>query len=165
MNALLRLILATMILVVGTNNSLYAKSKKDMPACEVEVANIGERGQLVLRVWCFAKKASDIKDSEYLEGAIRQVLFQGIQDSGRMKGRGPIVKDGYANHEDYFNDFFAQSKYKNFVKISAGGYVNSGNLIKIGKLYKVGKIVIVNLDELRSSLETDKIIKSLSDGF
>lgn len=165
MNALLRLILATMILVVGTNNSLYAKSKKDMPSCEVEVANIGERGQLVLRVWCFAKKATDIKDDEYLEGAIRQVLFQGIPDTGRMKGHSSLVKDGYANHADYFNDFFAQSKYKNYARISAGGYVNTGNLVKIGKLYKVGKIVVVNLDKLRASLEADNIIKSLSDGF
>lgn len=136
-----------------------------MPEYEVEVANIGERGQLVLRVWCFAKKASDINDNKYLEGAIRQVIFHGIQDSGRMKGRAPLVKDDYANHEAYFNDFFAQSKYKKYAKISARGYVNSGNLIKIGKFYKIGKIVVVNLDALRSSLETDKIIKSLSDGF
>lgn len=131
---------------------------------EVEIAEIGSPGTLVLRVWCYSKKPK-VADELFRANAIRGILFKGLEDSGRMKGRKALVTDGYESHKDYFDSFFKNSLYNNYTRIAMDGYVEQSNLVKVNKYYKIAKIVVVSFDSLRKQLENDKIIRGLTSGF
>ena len=142
----------------------FAKEKADDNRYEIEMAEVGEPGTLVVKVWCYNKKPQISEDVAKMN-AIKGVLFKGVSDSGRMKGRKALVEDGYENHKDYFDDFFNDGKYLNYTRVALNNYVEQNSLIKVGKLYKIGKIVLISYNELRKQLETDKVIKGLNYGF
>ena len=141
-----------------------AKDKIDGNRYEIEMAEVGEPGALVVKVWCYNKKPQISEDVAKMN-AIKGVLFKGVSDSGRMKGRKALVEDGYDNHKDYFDDFFKEGKYANYSRVALNNYVEQNSLIKVGKLYKIGKIVVISYNDLRKRLEEDKIIKGLNYGF
>ena len=141
-----------------------AKDKIDDNRYEIEMAEVGEPGTLVVKVWCYNKKPQISEDVAKMN-AIKGVLFKGVSDSGRMKGRKALVEDGYDNHKDYFDDFFKEGKYANYSRVALNNYVEQNILIKVGKLYKIGKIVVISYNDLRKQLEEDKIIKGLNYGF
>lgn len=118
-----------------------AKDKIDDNRYEIEMAEVGEPGTLVVKVWCYNKKPQISEDVAKMN-AIKGVLFKGVSDSGRMKGRKALVEDGYDNHKDYFDDFFKEGKYANYSRVALNNYVEQNSLIKVGKLYKIGKIVV-----------------------
>ncbi len=155
---LIVLLFSTMALIVS------AKEKTEDSQYEIEMAEVGEPGTLVVKVWCYNKKPQ-ISDEIAKMYAIKGVLFKGVSDSGRMKGRKALVEDGYENHADYFDDFFGEGKYAKYCRVAMNSYVEQNSLIKVGKLYKIGKIVVVSYNDLRKQLETDKVIKGLDYGF
>ena len=142
----------------------FAKDKADDSQYEIEMAEVGEPGTLVVKVWCYNKKPQ-ISDEVAKMNAVKGVLFKGISDSGRMKGRKALVEDGYENHKEYFDDFFGEGKYAKYSRVAMNSYVEQNSLIKVGKLYKIGKIVVISYNDLRKQLESDKIIKGLNYGF
>ncbi len=155
------LILVLIAMIVPAN---FAKDKADDNRYEIEMAEVGEPGTLVVKVWCYNKKPQISEDVAKMN-AIKGVLFKGVSDSGRMKGRKALVEDGYENHKDYFDDFFNEGKYANYSRVALNNYVEQNSLIKVGKLYKIGKIVVISYNDLRKQLETDKVIKGLNYGF
>lgn len=158
-----KIVLFLIIFCWATSISI-AKDKADDSQYEIEMAEVGEPGTLVVKVWCYNKKPQ-ISDDVVRMNAIKGVLFKGVSDSGRMKGRKALVVDGYENHKDYFDDFFGEGKYARYARVAMNSYVEQNSLIKVGKLYKIGKIVVISFNDLRSQLETDKIIKGLNYGF
>jgi len=142
----------------------FVKEKADDNSYEIEMAEVGEPGTLVVKVWCYNKKPQ-ISDDVAKKNAIKGVLFKGVSDSGRIKGRKALVEDGYENHKDYFDDFFREGKYANYSRVAMNSYVDQNSLIKVGKRYKIGKIVVISFNDLRKQLETDKVIKGLNSGF
>ena len=157
-------LLLLLFILIGTNSISLAKQKVDNNRYEIEMAEVGEPGTLVVKVWCYNKKPQISEDIAKMN-AIKGVLFKGVSDSGRMKGRKALVEDGYENHKDYFDDFFNEGKYANYSRVALNNYVEQNSLIKVGKLYKIGKIVVISYNDLRKQLETDKIIKGLNYGF
>ena len=131
---------------------------------DIEIAEIGSQSELVVKVWCYSKK-SHIPENLFKECAIKGILFKGVEDSGRKKGREPLVLDGYDNHKDYFDNFFQNNCHNDYVRMAMNGYVDQNGIEKVGKLYRIGKIVVVSYKELRTRLESDGIIKSLNSGF
>lgn len=150
-------------LTMGLISHLVAKSNNDL-RYDIEMAEVGEPGTLVVKVWCYNKKPQISEDIAKMN-AVKGVLFKGVSDSGRMKGRKALVEDGYENHQDYFDDFFKEGKYARYSRVALNNYVEQNSLIKVGKLYKIGKIVVISYNDLRKQLETDKVIKGLDDGF
>jgi hypothetical protein len=68
--------------------------------------------------------------------------------------------------QDFFKDFFADGgKYMKFVNVTGDGSVRSEDRLKIGKEYKIGVVVSVNVQLLRSDLESAGIIRGLNSGF
>lgn len=130
---------------------------------EIEMAEIGQPGTLVVKVWCYAKKPQ-IADNVFKTCALKGVLFRGIERNGRKQGRPALVVEGYDAHREYFDDFFVND-YQNYVRIAQNGYVDQNSIIKIKKLYKVAKLIVVSYNDLRSRLEKDNIIKGLNHGF
>ena len=147
-------LLLLLFIFVGTNTVGSAKEKVDNNRYEIEMAEVGEPGTLVVKVWCYNKKPLISEDVAKMN-AIKGVLFKGVSDSGRMN----------ENHKDYFDDFFNDGKYLNYTRVALNNYVEQNSLIKVGKLYKIGKIVVISYNDLRKQLETDKIIKGLDYGF
>ncbi len=156
------LLIWALISMIATTS--FAKEKADDNRYEIEMAEVGEPGTLVVKVWCYNKKPQISEDVAKMN-AIKGVLFKGVSDSGRMKGRKALVEDGYENHKDYFDDFFNEGKYANYTRVALNNYVEQNSLIKVGKLYKIGKIVVISYNDLRKQLETDKVIKGLNYGF
>lgn len=142
----------------------YGKSKQDLSHYEIEIAEIGQPGTLVIKTWCYSKKPN-IGEEVFKEYAIKGVMFKGVNDSGRMKGRKALIEDGYDSHKDYFDIFFKNKEYEKYARVAMNGYVEQNSFVKVGKVYKVGKIVVVSFNELRTKLETDRIIKGLNTGF
>ena len=160
----MRKILLTMVLILIMAPMSMAKEKADDNKYEIEMAEVGEPGTLVVKVWCYNKKPQISEDIAKMN-AVKGVLFKGVSDSGRMKGRKALVEDGYENHQDYFDDFFKEGKYAKYSRVALNNYVEQNSLIKVGKLYKIGKIVVISFNDLRKQLETDKVIKGLDYGF
>lgn len=152
------------VLISMITPTCFAKDKVDDNRFEIEMAEVGDPGTLVVKVWCYNKKPQISEDVAKMN-AIKGVLFKGVSDSGRMKGRKALVEDGYENHKDYFDDFFNEGKYANYSRVALNNYVEQNSLIKVGKLYKIGKIVVISYNDLRKQLETDKVIKGLDYGF
>ena len=157
-------LLLFMVLSIMATLVLSAKEKPDDNRYDIEMAEIGEPGTLVVKVWCYNKKPQ-VSEDIAKKNAIKGVLFKGISDSGRMKGRKALVEDGYESHQEYFDDFFNEGKYARYSRVALNNYVEENSLIKVGKLYKIGKIVVISYNDLRKQLETDKIIKGLDYGF
>ncbi len=153
-----------MMMVLLAISFVSAKDKVDDSRYEIEMAEVGEPGTLVVKVWSYNKKPQ-VSDDVAKMNAIKGVLFKGVSDSGRMKGRKALVEDGYENHKDYFDDFFGDAKYAKYSRVALNSYVEQNSLIKVGKLYKIGKIVVISYNDLRKQLETDKVIKGLNSGF
>lgn len=151
------------VLLLCCSISTFAKGY-NKEQYEIEIAEIGQPGELVVKVWYYSKKAN-VNESVFRKCAINGIMFKGLNDSGRIKGRKPLVVDGYENHKDYFDNFFKNGEYQKYARISMDGYVEQDSLVKIGKTYKIGKIVIISFNELRAKLESDKIIKGLNTGF
>ena len=137
---------------------------KDTNMFEIEMAEVGQPGTLVVRTWIYNKKPT-VSDNLFIESAIKGVLFNGVNNSGRTKGRKALVTDGYDNHQDYFDHFFGSNEYQKYAKIAMNGCVEQNNLVKVGKLYKVAKIVVISYSDLRNRLENDKIINGLNSVF
>lgn len=156
------LLIWALISMIATTS--FAKEKADDNRYEIEMAEVGEPGTLVVKVWCYNKKPQISEDVAKMN-AIKGVLFKGVSDSGRMKGRKALVEDGYENHKDYFDAFFKEGKYANYSRVALNNYVEQNSLVKVGKLYKIGKIVVISYNDLRKQLETDKVIKGLNYGF
>lgn len=153
----------TLILLSFVTFSVSAKGNVE-GQYDIEIAEIGQPDELVVKVWYYSKK-SNVNESVFKECAINGVMFKGINDSGRMKGRKPLVVDGYDNHKDYFDNFFKNGESQKYARMAMNGYVEQNSLMKVGKLYKVGKIVVISFNELRARLEVDNIIKGLNSGF
>ena len=143
--------------------TISAKDNKN-DQYEIEIAAIGQPGELVVKVWCYSKKAN-INETVFKECAIKGVIFKGVDDFGRIKGRVALVTDDYDNHKEYFDDFFKNGEYQKFARIAMNGYAGQNLLVKVGKKYKIGRIIVISYNELRSKLESDKIIKGLNSGF
>lgn len=157
-------LLLFMVLSIMSTLVLSAKDKADDDRYEIEMAEVGEPGTLVVKVWCYNKKPL-VSEDIAKKNAIKGVLFKGVSDSGRMKGRKALVEDGYEIHQEYFDDFFNEGKYARYSRVAMNNYVGENSLIKVGKLYKIGKIVVISYNDLRKQLENDKIIKGLDYGF
>lgn len=153
----------TFFLLSFVSLSMSAKGNNE-GKFEIEIAEIGRPGELVVKVWYYSRKAN-INESVFKECAINGIMFRGVNDSGRMKGRQPLVSDGYDDHKNYFDEFFKNGEYHKYARIAMNGYVEHNSLVKVGKLYKVGKIVVISYNELRTRLESDNIIKGLNSGF
>jgi hypothetical protein len=158
-----KIVLFTLLLgfIISTS---YAKDKVDDGRYEIEMAEVGEPGTLVVKVWCYSKIPRVSEDVAKMNAA-KSVLFKGVSDSGRMKGRKALVTDGYENHKDYFDTFFSEGRYARYSRVALNDYVEQNSLIKVGKQYKIGKIVVISYSDLRKQLETDKVIKGLDYGF
>lgn len=98
-----------------------------------------------------------------LKSAVYQLLFHGLKGSAtnRIQTTPALIKDESVRKEkkDYFHSFFKDGTYRNYAECIPGSIPN---IVKITGGYKVTVTIILKKDSLRKKLESDNIIKSLS---
>ena len=161
------LLLTTLLLfsVAMFSQKKYKDLKSDYNA-QVLCLGTGADNVQVLKVFSF-KKGRKMKQKDYAKikrGAIFTVIFNGIpKGKGGCEYQPPILKeDAYEANSAYFDDFFRNGKFAQFISLSSQ---SSLNLVKMGKGYQMSMDVTVRREALVKKLEEDKIRKGLSSAF
>jgi hypothetical protein len=156
------LFIAAALMIGGT-----AMAKDDVPDYDYELSLAKENvaatsGFKVFKVWSFGKKKETLTQEIGMRNAIHGLLFKGLAaaDVGSQGNVPALVPDGYDSHKEYFDVFFANGEFKQFIQLTSRGAQQAGDVVKVGKKYKVGLLVQVNLSALRKRLEKDGIIES-----
>lgn len=113
-------------------------------------------GRIIVKVWNYGKREK-LTRQHCMRNAVHGILFKGVMGGGSTsfnKGRGPLVKEGYEAHKDFFDKFFDSGEYLKYVDLTNNGNIQPGDRIKIsGKEFKVGMICIINEKALRDCLK------------
>jgi hypothetical protein len=135
---------------------------------EAEALDLGSQGAYQLKVWTYSKNP-DTAIEQAKKNAVHSVIFKGFTGkAGVIAGRKPLVSNAALETEraDYFKPFFETGgKYQQFVSLVNNGAIASGDRLKIGKEYKIGVVISVNVNTLRSELESAGLIQKLGGGF
>jgi hypothetical protein len=134
---------------------------------EVEAVQTGAEGTYLVKVWSYSKKPN-IAIEQAKKNAVHGVIFKGVAANERIPGQRALTNNANLEMEkqDFFQDFFADGgKYMKFVNITGDGSVRPEDRMKIGKEYKIGVVVSVNVQLLRSDLESAGILRGLNSGF
>jgi hypothetical protein len=136
---------------------------------EIECAGIGVQGTYLIKVWSYSKNP-DIAIEQSKKNAVHGIIFKGF--NGGKQGcisQKPLARKINLENEkkSFFKNFFSDGgDYLKFVSLSSDGSVAANDRLKVSKKeYKIGVVVSINKDELRKSLETAGVLKSLSNGF
>ena len=161
------LFIAAALMIGGT-----AMAKDDVPDYDYELSLAKENvaatsGFKVFKVWSFGKKKETLTQEIGMRNAIHGLLFKGLAaaDIGSQGNVPALVPDGYDSHKEYFDVFFANGEFKQFIQLTSRGAQQAGDVVKVGKKYKVGLLVQVNYNALRKRLEDDGIIASAKNLF
>lgn len=130
---------------------------------ELECAGNASKGNYLVKVWSFSKKAS-VAAELCKRDAVHGVIFKGFSGTQGCVSQRPMADNPGVEFEfeEYFQEFFKEGgEYLKYVILTAG----TQEVVKIGKEYKVGVIVTVHKDALRKTLEEAGIIKGLGSRF
>lgn len=98
-----------------------------------------------------------------LKSAVYQLLFVGLQGSpdNRIQPTPALINNANVQQEksSYFNSFFKDGTYKDYVEVLPGSVPT---VARLAKGYKVTLTIVLKKESLRKKLESDNIIKSLS---
>ncbi len=144
-----------------------AQDGEDTYRYEIEdfTGGVAPEGRVLVKVWNYGKKET-ITRQLCMRNAVHGVIFKGVSGSSRTglnKGHTALVPDGYNSHKDYFDNFFGNGDYLQFVEVTNNGNIQPGDRIKISrKEYKIGMVCSINYNALRQRLEKDGISKGLN---
>lgn len=138
-----------------------AKKKKHEFRYEIAPVGVGTQGSALIKVYCYAKKVD--KAIELAKpNAVHGVLFKGIVGGKGVSAQPALVKpEVYEANKDFFDEFFDNGTYHQFVSLSSDGTISPKDRVKVGKLYKIGITVSVNKDALRQYLVDKGVLKKL----
>ncbi len=154
-----------MSLLCGFDAMAKKKNNKKEYNYELSPVGVGSQGTALIKVYSYAK---NVKDATMLakENAVHGILFKGIVGGQGVSSQRPLVSPAEKEaHEEFFEEFFNNGTYEQFVNLSNDGTIDPSDQRKVGKLYKIGVIVSVNKEELRKYLESQGIIKKLGSIF
>lgn len=138
-------------------------NRADIPwTYEIESAGVGSDGTYALKVWSYSR-TPEISLEIPKKNAVHAVIFKGIPAGNGATAQPPFITDNSVSPDDPFFTGFFSGEYARFINSVAK---NSVQIIKSGKReYKIGYAISVSKDELRKYLESQGIIKALSEGF
>jgi hypothetical protein len=161
------LLIAAALMIGGT-----AMAKDDVPDYDYELSLVKENvastsGYKVFKVWSFGKKKEALTQEICMRNAIHGLLFKGLAagDVGTQGNVPALVPGGYNSHKEYFDAFFGNGEFKQFIQATSRAAQQAGDVVKMGKKYKVGLLVQVNYNALRARLEADHIVEGITDIF
>lgn len=152
------------IVLVMCVPAIQAKDKKLM-AFNYELTREGcpvsrDANYVIFTVYSYGKRAEVTADVSK-RNAVHGILFKGLPAT-QMQGAIPAMMGttSYAEHQDYFDNFFSTEQYLQFVEETNRGFED---VIKLKKGYKIGVTVKVNIQLLQRRLEADGILQNVMD--
>lgn len=148
----MKLKLFLVVLILGL---ISCSPKLTPPSGEVNYVSTGD-GTITLNSVGYGKSETDAFINAEMN-ALDAILFRGIPSSEQKTALiGSNESEIKNKHSDYFNDFYANYRYKTFITST---YPTSG-LIKLnGGTKSVSADVTINLRSLRTDLEDRGIIR------
>lgn len=154
-----------LLFVMAASVAMAGGKKTKEYRYEIVPVGVGSQGTVLIKVYSYAKNEKSAVELAK-ENAVHGVLFKGVVGGNGASAQPPIVKpEEKEMHQDFFNDFFLNGDYLQFVSLSSDGTVSSDDRLKVGNLYKIGIIVSVNKAGLRKYLENEGIIKKFGSVF
>ena len=133
---------------------------------EVQIVRVAQQGTKFLKVWAVAGSA-DKAIIQAKQDAVAACIFTGVEGN-EIAGNIPPLTKGRADYEknkDFFDKFFKQGAFLNYVKNVNSEYPTGENNVATDGGRKVGIYVVVMYDNLRALLEKEGIAKSLKSYF
>ena len=128
---------------------------------DIELVSESNKSSYIVKVYSYFKKPKlDIEIAK--KNTVHGIMFRGLQNHP------PLIKDASIEKSkmEFFNVFFGESRiYSKFVNEITDGSISMGDIVKVKKGYKIGQHLGVNHLQLRKYLESQGIIKALSNGF
>lgn len=148
-----------LICACGTTSSVTYRPSSDLTAQCIQLAGNGDCIVSIQESGLNREAATEAA----LKSAIYQLLFVGIHGSteNRIQPIPALIKDANVQQEksSYFNSFFKEGIYQNYAEILPGSVPK---VVRQGRGYKVTLTIMLKKESLRKKLESDNIIKSLS---
>lgn len=155
----MRRVITMLLLLLVAGLGAMAKGEK-MPKYDITGAGSGTEGTVLVKVYVYAKKATD---QELKRAAVHGVVFRSF--AGNASGaRQPAMAspEAEADHAAFCENFFAtDGPCQNYASVVAGSY----DRVKTSKGYKTGAILQVDKTALRRELEKAGVVRALSSGF
>lgn len=133
---------------------------------EAECAGVAQYGAKMLRIWGYGRQP-DLAILQAKRNAVHAMLFKGVL-AGECRIN-PLVKDPalMEQHQAYFDAFFEDGgAYLSYVALSGDAPEGVVKVKDRGRnVYKASLLVIVQYDALRTRLEKDINLPSLTDRF
>lgn len=166
----LKLIVFALVAMFSVAGFADSKKKKDKVykyelVCNKGGAQAKDKNYKTVKVYSYGKKSDDAREA-CQENAVHGILFKGYAGEGSDSGMRALCPEGYEAHKKYFDDFFENGYWRQYVQLTNNGAIAPGDMIQVAKKeYKVGMLVTINVTELRRRLEQDGIIKSMNSLF
>lgn len=130
---------------------------------KTECLGIELDGSQTVKAWGNGRNRADAVE-QAKKNAVNDVLFNGINEGKQDCEKRPLIVEVNArqNHEQYFNQFFADGgEYKNFVSLKDERVIDKINRDRQGARQSVthGLVIRVLRADLKQKLIADKIIK------
>ncbi|MEZ4777741.1 MAG: hypothetical protein R3D00_31495 [Bacteroidia bacterium] len=133
---------------------------------EVECASIANQGAKMLKIWGYGRKP-DLAIIQAKRNAVHSMIFKGA--FAGVCTINPLVKSAELaeQNKEYFDEFFDEGgTYLQYVAVSGGAAQDIVRVKDRGrKVYKASIVVLVQYDVLRTRLEKDIKLPSLTTGF
>lgn len=131
---------------------------------ETEAVSTGSQGSYLVKVWSYSSQPN-LAIEQAKKNAVHSIIFRGFTGKQGVAGQKPLANiNDEQIHKEYFDNFFKNGLYNNFVSLSGDGVVKAEDRLRVGNEYKMGVVVSVNVQLLRKELETQGIIKPLGGG-
>ena len=164
------ILLSVLVLIFAGNNDVYAQKDRQPEPLKYEIYSdgVGAQGTYLIRVYLFTRNVRKVNDPDLKKAAVHGVLFRGFTslEKGGVSQK-PLISDPTAEtqHSKYFKEFFSnEGRFMNFATIIPSSYEVVKGGTKAFK-YKICVTAQVHKDALRKEMETNGIIKSLSNVF
>lgn len=149
---------------------MYAKKTGEglAPNYQLQGAGMTSQNAQQVCVTIVDKKKDKITDDDLARAAVHGVLFRDYDDATNS-GYGSVASHksimgsptAEAEYADFFNSFFNNGDYKNYVQIVS----DSRRVVKAGKEWKVSAIVRVNTAALKKDLKKQGMVENLGSGW
>ena len=127
---------------------------------KVEQIRVAQDGSRLVKVWGVGGNA-DKAIVAAMRNAVENCLFTGIQPTATAGAIPPLCPNGYQDNKRYFDRFFANGTYQQYVVRANSLYPTGQDNVKVRGGRQVGIQVQLLVNQLRKRLEADGVIKSL----
>ena len=124
---------------------------------------VGVNGIYLIKCYSYGSTLENAR-KKVKRDAVHGVLFKGVSANSK-KGcskQEPICSVSYEDKQEWFNNFFENWDYLQYVTLSNDGNVAASDRIKIKRGYKVGFTVAVKSDKLRQRMEKEGLANKLN---